>query len=195
MTEKEAKRRRWHFWKAFKDIAIIFSFVMNFVLLMVLLLSPGPVFQAKTGIAEPLLGELDEAFQDLGATDIVSTVYIAESPLIKFDLPIRQNIAVTLTEPVPLQVPASFFLPGGGGSINGTVFLKLPPGMRLPIDLRMTVPVSENVPITMTVPVTINLNEGGLEPAVLRLRNVVTPINSALQELPNSPQEVIRPDD
>jgi hypothetical protein len=67
--------------------------------------------------------------------------------------------------------------------------------MRLPIDLRMTVPVSENVPITMTVPVTINLNEGGLEPAVLRLRNVVTPINSTLQSLPNSPQEVIRPNE
>jgi hypothetical protein len=192
---EDTERRHWRFWNAFKNIAIVFSFVVNFVLLMVLLLSPGPIFMAKTQIAEPLLGELDQAFQDLGATDIVSTVHIAESPLIKFDLPIQQNIVVTLTEPVPLNVPASFVLPGGGGNINGTVFLKLPPGMRLPIDLRMTVPVSENVPITMTVPVTINLNEGGLEPAVLRLRNVVTPINSTLQSLPNSPQEVIRPNE
>ncbi|MGC9398496.1 MAG: hypothetical protein ACP5HM_05100 [Anaerolineae bacterium] len=192
---EDTGRRRWRFWGAFKDIAIIFSFVMNFVLLMVLLLSPGPIFQAKSHIAEPLLADMDRAFAGLGETDIISTVHINEEPLIKFDLPIRQNIAVTLTEPVPLQVPATFFLPGGGGSINGTVYLKLPPGMRLPIDLQMTVPVSENVPITMSVPVTINLNEGGLEPAIIELRNVFSPINATLQSLPDSLEEILRPNE
>jgi hypothetical protein len=195
MAEEENGRRRWRFWNAFKNFAIVFSFVVNFVLVMILLLSPGPIFQAKNQIAEPLLNDMDRAFAGLGETDIVSTVHIAESPLIKFDLPIHQNIAVTLTEAVPLQVPATFFLPGGGGSINGTVYLKLPVDMRLPIELQMTVPVSENVPITMTVPVTINLNEGGLEPAIIELRNVFQPINATLQSLPDSPQEVIRPND
>jgi hypothetical protein len=192
---ENTERRRWRVWNAFKNVAIIFSFVVNFVLVLILLLSPGPIFQAKTQIAEPLLTDMDQAFAGLGDTDIISTVNIAESPLIKFDLPIRQNIAVTLTDQVPLQVPATFFLPGGGGSINGTVYLKLPVGMRLPIDLQMTVPVSENVPITMTVPVTINLNDAGLEPAIIELRNVFQPINATLQGLPDSPQEVIRPDD
>lgn len=195
MTEEKKKRRHWHFWKAFKNIAIIFSFVMNFVLLMVLLLLPGPLFQANTEIAQPLLGEMDRAFAGLGSTDIISPVYIRERPLIKFDLPIRQNIAVTLTEAVPLQVPATFYLPGGGGSINGTVYLQLPVDMRLPINLRMTVPVSENVPISMTVPVTINLNEGGLEPAIIKLRDVFNPISQTLQSLPDSPQGILRPDD
>jgi hypothetical protein len=47
----------------------------------------------------------------------------------------------------------------------------------------------------MSVPVTINLNEGGLEPAIIELRDVFRPINETLQGLPDSPQEVIRPDD
>jgi hypothetical protein len=110
-----------------------------------------------------------------------------------FDLPLNQNTDVILTAPVPLQVPATFFLPAGGGSINGTVSLNLPQGMRLPVSLSMMVPVSTSVPVVMEVPVAIKLDESGMGPAIEQLRAVFKPLGSALQKLPDSPQEIFNP--
>lgn len=180
-------------WKAFKNIAIIFSFVVNFVLVIVLLMAPGPIFMAKSQAVEPILTELDNAFAALGETQIKSTVNIADTMPVVFDLPLNQNTPVILTEKVPLQASATFFLPGGGGAINGTVSLDLPEGMVLPVSLNMMVPVSTTIPVVMEVPVEIPLAEAGMAPAIEQLRAVFFPINVALQSLPDSPQEILNP--
>ena len=159
-------------WNAFKDLAIVFSFVVNFVLvvaLALLLVNSIPAlemaFAIKGGLVEPLLSDLDAAFVGLGEATIDTTVEIDEpipiqfvlpldQPLpIDFQLPIQQETVVVLTEGVPLSMPAQFSLPGGGGVINGSVSLSLPAGMRLPIELDMVVPVSETIPVQMDVPV------------------------------------------
>ncbi|HOT90281.1 MAG TPA: hypothetical protein PLJ78_00840 [Anaerolineae bacterium] len=179
-------------WNAFKNIAIIFSFIVNFVLVLVLLLSPGPVFMAKSQVAEPLLLDLDSAFASLGKTVIRSTVYITDTMPVVFDLPLAQNTQVVLVAPVPLQAPATFVLPGGGGAINGTVQLALPQGMALPVALNLMVPVSTTVPVIMQVPVEIPLAEAGMAPAIEQLRAVFWPITGALQSLPDTPEEFIQ---
>jgi hypothetical protein len=98
---------------------------------------------------------------------------------------------------VPLNLPARFNLPGGGGVINGTVSLSLPTGMLMPIRLsmvvpvsqtipvRMSVPVSETIPIQMAVPVHIELGEAGLDPAVQDLRAVFPPLREQIEALPD----------
>ncbi len=195
-TELESKtrgRRRLRPWEAFKNIAIIFSFVVNFVLVLVLLLSPGPIFMAKSQVAEPLLDNLDAAFAALGDTHIRQNIEIDDAIPVIFALELQQNSVVTLTQDVPLSLPATFYLPGGGGQINGSVFLKLPRNLPLPIALGLTVPVSETVPVVMSVPVDIPLNEAGMGPAILQLRQVFQPLGATLQGLPNSPQEIFRP--
>jgi hypothetical protein len=160
------------FWNAFKNIAILFSFTVNFVLVIVvavLLWNAIPalqtVFALKNGLVEPLLDNLDAAFVGLGESEITTTIGVEDRIPIEFDLPldqslpidfplpIDQNTVVVLNEPVPLSLPARFNLPGGGGVINGTVSLSLPTGMRLPIRLSMVVPVTSTVPVRMTVPV------------------------------------------
>ena len=130
-------------WKAFANVAIVFSFIVNFVLVLVLLLAIGPIFQAKTGIVEPLLTDLDQAFLGLGETEINTTVAVDQEipirftlplsqPLgLDFDLPINQATTVRLTQNVQLNRPAQFTLPGGGGAINGSVNLVLPAGLPL----------------------------------------------------------------
>ncbi len=201
------------FWNAFKDVAILFSFAVNFVLVVLLLGISVPalrtVFALKVGMVEPLLNDLDTAFVGLGEATIDTTVEIDESIPIQFDLLldqslpidfpllIDQNTVVVMTAPVPLSMPARFNLPGGGGVINGTVSLSLPTGMVMPIRLSMVVPVSQTIPvhmvvpvnqtipIQMSVPVHIELGEAGLDPAVQELRAVFYPLKEQIEGLPD----------
>ncbi len=179
-------------WNAFKNIAIVFSFIVNFILVLVLLLTPKPLFMAKTQVAEPLLLDLDSAFAALGETNIVSTVYITDTMPVVFDLPLAQNTNVVLVSAVPLQAPATFVLPGGGGAIHGTVQLALPQGMALPVALNLMVPVSTTVPVIMQVPVEIPLAKAGMAPAIEQLRAVFSPVTGMLQGLPNSTEELVQ---
>jgi hypothetical protein len=201
------------FWNAFRNIAIIFSFVVNFVLVVALLVVSVPgveaAFALKTGMVEPLLNDLDAAFLGLSESTIDTRVDIDDSIPIKFDLPldesldidfplpIDQDTVVVLTERVPLNLDATFNLPAGGGVINGSVQLALPSGTRLPIRLnmvvpvtstipvRLTVPVSQTIPVRMNVPVHIELGEAGLDPAVQDLRAVFEPVRVQVEKLPD----------
>ena len=179
-------------WNAFKTIAIIFSFIVNFVLVIILLLSPEPIFMTKNKVAEPLLLNLDSAFAALGNTKIESMVNIEDTMPVVFDLPLAQNTNVILTQPVPLEAPATFVWPAGGGAIHGRVQLVLPEGQVLPVSLNLMVPVSTTVPVVMKVPVEIPLSEAGMGPAIEQLRAVFQPIGGMLQSLPDSTEEFIQ---
>lgn len=179
-------------WNAFKNIAIVFSFIVNIILVMVLLMAPEPLFMAKSQVAEPLLLDLDSAFAALGETRIQSTVYITDTLPVVFELPLAQTTDVVLVNAVPLQAPATFVLPGGGGAIHGTVQLALPQGMALPVALNFMVPVSTTVEVKMQVPVEIPLAEAGMAPAIEQLRAVFSPITGVLQSLPNSTEELVQ---
>jgi hypothetical protein len=200
MTEKkispEAIKTEMHkIWQAFKNFAILFSFVVNLVLIVILLLSPEPLFMTKSQIAEPILLDLDSAFSALGDTTIRTTVQIDHMLPISFDLPLQKQTAVILNEAVPLSVPATFFLPSGGGSINGVVSLELPSGQALPVTLDFVVPVDSTIPIQFAVPVEIDLYDAGMGPAIEELRAVFQPLTKFVQDLPNSPQEALQPNE
>ncbi len=213
MERSEMGRVR-RFWSAFRDIAILFSFAINFILVVVLLVVTIPaidtIFTLKTDLVEPLLYNLDAAFLGLGEATIDTTVQIDEPIPIQFDLPldeplpiifdliIEQDTTVVLQQAVPLYgMPAQFNLPGGGGVINGNVSLALPVGLQLPIHLSMVVPVSqtipvrlnvpvnETIPIQMTVPIHITEGESGLGPVVNELRGALQPIQVQIESLPD----------
>jgi hypothetical protein len=179
-------------WNAFKNIAIIFSFAVNIVLVIVLLLVPKPLFMAKSEVAEPLLTDLDTAFAALGETRIQSTVYITDTMPVVFDLPLNQTTQVVLVEPVPISAPATFVWPAGGGAIHGTVQLVLPEGLPLPVSLNLMVPVNTTVPVVMQVPVEIPLAEAGMAPAIEQLRAVFSPVTGLLESLPDSTEELVQ---
>ncbi len=203
-----------NFWSAFKDIALLFSFCVNFTLVVVLLVVSFPalraIFTLKSDVIEPLLYGLDTAFVGLGEATIDTTVQIDESIPIEFDLPleqalpiyfelnIEQDTFVVLQQPVPLYgMPAQFNLPGGGGVINGNVSLALPAGLQLPIHLSLVVPVSQTIPVNMNVPVNhavpirmevpvhIELGEAGLDPVVSELRGAIQPMQVQIERLPD----------
>ncbi len=182
-------------WLAFKNFAILFSFVVNFVLIIVLLLSPDPIFGTKSEIAEPLLLDLDSAFEALGETTIRTTVQINHVLPISFDIPVQQQTSAILNQSIPLRVPATFHFPSGGGSINGMVSLELPNGQALPVTLDFNVPVETSIPVEFSIPVEIELYSAGMGPAIEQLRAVFKPITAFVQERPDSPQETLQPNE
>jgi hypothetical protein len=185
-VQKERKNRITDFWEAFKNLAIIFSFIVNFVLVIVLLLVAGWVlFPTKTDVVEPMLDDLQGAINALDEATITRTIPIDQQVPVSFTLPLEQSTVVVLSQDVQLVRPATFHLPAGGGSINGTVTLNLPKGLQLPIALDLDVPVKNFIPVKFPVDVRIPLKETELSQVVVELNRVLGPIRQLLDDLPD----------
>lgn len=176
-------------WSAFKNTAIFVSFGLNMVLLVFLILATLYILPTTNKIAEPLVGGLHQSFVDMSEAHITRTIVVQDSIPVVFDLPVQTETVATLTEPVPMSIPTTFVLPGGGGFINGTVSLELPAGTGLPVEFSMTVPVSETVPIEMAVAVDIPLEETELNAPFLALQSLIAPFDEFLSGLPANNQE------
>ncbi len=173
-------------WNAFKNFAIVFSFIVNFVLVIVLLIVGGwVIFPLKSDLAEPLLDDLKGAVDALGDATIVRVIDIDQQVPVSFTLPLNQATTVVLSQDVELVRPATFHLPGGGGAINGTVVLNLPSGLELPVVLDLNVPVDNSIPVQFPVNVSIPLRETELNQVVIKLNEIVEPIQEYVHELPD----------
>ncbi len=170
-------------WAAFKDIAIIFSFIVNLVLVIVLLVLLTLLLPIKNSVVVPLLTNLDTAFAHLGDAHIQDTISINQQVPVNFTLPLQTDTTVVTVGDVPLNVPATFSL-GQFGQINGMVSLKLPAGTVLPIRLDLQVPVNEQITVAFDQPIDIHLGKRGLEPVVGELRGVVSPYIKLMDQLP-----------
>jgi hypothetical protein len=170
------------FWLAFERFALIFSFCMNAILLLVVLVLLGLLLPIRDFVRsqymDPVMAEIDR----LGNTHIKTTVFVEDEIQVKFDLPLSQAVQVTTIAPVPLETEAFFTLPGGGGYIRGTVSLDLPEGTVLPVMLDTTVPVDQMVPVKLEVPVDINLGDTDLKASVDNFKALLVPLDDLLGE-------------
>ncbi|MFW6097067.1 MAG: hypothetical protein ACOC9Z_03280 [Chloroflexota bacterium] len=173
-------------WQAFKTIAIIFSFIVNIILVIGILLALPFLIPAMNGVAKPLVGGLSDSFVQMGDASIERTISVDDQIPVVFTLPLQQETNVVLTEPVPMSVPATFVLPGGGGTINGTVILELPAETSLPVALDMQVPVSTTIPVQLDVGVDIPLQETELATPFNTLRDLFEPLDGFMGGLPQS---------
>lgn len=177
-------------WYSFKTVAILISFVMNVVFLIVMVLVLMQLFTIKNGIAEPLVDGLHSSFVGLDEAVILRTIQVDDTIPVRFDLPLNQRTNVVLTEDVPIAANATFTLPGGGGVINGRVDIVLPNALVLPVQLDMTVPVNTTIPISLPVDVEIPLNETQLHDPFDKMRALLEPYVRVLDHLPESWDEV-----
>ncbi|GAB4547248.1 MAG: hypothetical protein OHK0023_08300 [Anaerolineae bacterium] len=214
------------FWNAFKNIALLFSFIVNMVLLIIVLTLVSAIFDIKTAVAEPILNGLYSSFVGLNEADIITTINVTDTIQVndqinvkdtitvsdtipvRLNIPLAQNTTVVLTDNVPIQANASFALPGGGGTIRGSVSITLPQGLQLPVALNLNVPVDSplpielkvpvdlkvpvnlNVPVNLKVPVNIPLDQTQLNDVSLSLKNVIDPIVRVLTNLPDNWSEM-----
>lgn len=184
-------QRTREFWIAFRNIAVIFSFIMNFILVIILLFVVYLIFQIKNGIAEPLIDGLHSNFVGLNEAEIETTVIVNDEIPINFELTVQDTVVVTLAEPAVIDnVPAQFDIIGGGGSITGTVDITLPAGTPLTIDLTLLVPVEQQIPVVLNVPVDIALEETQLSVPFTNLRQLFEPYVKILDNLPSQWDEV-----
>ncbi len=176
-------------WQAFKNFAILFSFVVNIITVIVLLIAAPLIIPIVNDIAEPIVGGLNDSFVDMGEAHIVQTIEGNESIPVVCTLPLSTTTNVRLTAPVPIRAQTTFNLPDGGGTINGIVSLTLAEGLELPVALNLIVPVSQTVPVNLAVAVDIPLAETELGVPFRDLQGIFSPLNGLLQGLPSSNKE------
>jgi hypothetical protein len=180
---KTAMRRSEILWLAFEKFAIFFSFAVTFSLVMALILlafgvwTVLPALQSlKDGLACETIVGLNTLVDDFEDAVITRTIHISQTIPVRFDLPLERSLTVKLTKDVPVNRPATFVLPAGGGQINGTVYMMLPTGQNLPIRMSLTVPVDKQLPVEMDVPVSIPLKETDLGNVIAQLRKLLEPL-------------------
>ncbi|HRQ40342.1 MAG TPA: hypothetical protein PLD25_20715 [Chloroflexota bacterium] len=180
-------------WEAFKSFAIIFSFVLNFTLLIVLLLiSPLIVPVILNNTVEPIVGGLNDSFIMMSNATISTTIPLDKDLQLNTTIPLSTTTNVRIIEDVPLSVNATFILPAGGGTINGTVVLALPANTSLPVALNLDVPVNQPVHVSTDVPVQIQLSETDLGVPFTKLQNLFNPLNALVTNLPSSNEELVQ---
>ncbi len=170
-------------WRAAVGLTLLVSMTINLILIVVVVILVNQVGAIKLTLAS-VLGQLDSAFEGLGAASIHDTIKINQQVPVRFDLPLKQDTVVTTLGPVPINTQATFSL-GQFGSINGVVSLQLPAGTQLPIHLELTVPVSNSIPVVFDQAINIPLAEKGLGPVVAKLRSALGPIISLVRQLPD----------
>lgn len=181
-------------WNAFKNFAIVFSFIMNFVLLVVVVLTVRYALTIKNQIAEPLVDGLHGNFVAMDTATIQATIPVSTNVPVSFPLDLDNTPGtVVISEPTPLTVPATFTFPANGGQIRGTVALTLPQGTVLPVDITMTVPVQTEVPIVLDVPASIPLNQTELHDPFSNLRYLFEPYVLLLDDSPDTWAEAVFP--
>lgn len=171
-------------WEALKSINLFVSMIINLVLIVVVVVLINQVGAIKLTLGS-ILGQLDGAFQGLGAASIVDTIKINQQVPVRFDLPLSQDTTVVTQAPVPINAYATFSL-GEYGNINGTVSLALPAGTSLPVHLELSVPVSSSIQVAFDQPINIPLAERGLAPVVAQLRSALGPIIEIVQQMPDA---------
>ncbi len=178
---------------------IVFSFVVNVILVIVLLALGLLLFDIKSSIAQPLIGGLHSNFVLMDNAHIMTTIAVNDTiqvndtmPVV-FDLPLNQATVVTLTAPTTILGATILSLNAGGLALyNAVGDIVLPAGTPLPVQLSLIVPVSQtipvhlNVPVNLTVPVDIPLNQTELHPPFTNLASLVGPYAELLKGLPDS---------
>ncbi len=168
---------------------VIFSFIVNVVLIVVVAVLGIFIFNIKNDVADPLLKGLHSSFVGLDEATIDWTIPVRDSVDATFDLPLEQNTIVTLTDDVPLTVSAD--ISGPVAINNATVALTLPAGTDLPVALNLMVPVDEEIPVNLDVRAVIPLSNTQLHDPFQNLRLTFEPIILALDNLPDNFGEAI----
>ncbi len=171
---------------------VIFSFIVNLVLVVVLLVLALLLFDIKNNVAEPLLTGLHSSFVGLSDATIDWTIPVHARVPVNLDVPLNTTTVVILTENVPLNgIQARIDLPGlNAYNVPTVVNLTLPAGTELPVSLSLVVPVRDSIAVDLQVRAVIPLNQTQLRDPIENLRLTLEPIVRVLYNLPENYGEV-----
>ena len=166
---------------------VIFSFLVNIVLVVVLVALGLFIFEIKNNIAQPLIGGLHGTAVGLRDATIDWTIPVRDNIPVTLNIPLQTDTVVRLTAPVPLQVNATIDLPGiNAFGVSANVNLQLPAGLELPVALDLMVPVRERLDVALDVRAVIPLAKTQLADPVNNLGLLFEPLAVGLHNLPSN---------
>ena len=174
------------FLPAFWSIGASLSVLLNIILLVAVILLGRELFNIKHILMNDVVGGLYYNFLLMDQATIKTDVQVKESIPVQFDMPLRQNTVVVLTQDTLIEDATVSLSTGGLNIIQAPTDIVLPKGTRLPVALDLSVPVDTQIPITLTVPVDIPLSETELHEPFVGLQDVVSPWFWMLANQPNS---------
>jgi hypothetical protein len=178
-------------WARFWSIGAALSIILNFILLIVLIIVGWKFFSWKKAITDNFVGGLYYNFILMDQATIRTGVEVEETIPVEFDLPLKKETTVRLTEATRISGARVTMSTGGLNITDAPADIILPEGTVLPVELDMVVPVDTTIPIKIYVPVSIPMNETELHDPFMGLQDVVSPIYWWLYNLPNSWWEFI----
>jgi hypothetical protein len=170
------------FLPAFWTVTAIFSLMVNVLFIAILIIFGHFFFELKGLVADGLVTELSNNLVLMDKAHIVTTVPVKTTVQLQdnlpvvFDLPINQNIQLSLTEDTNIS--------GATIYLNNTPVLTdltLPAGTPIQSNFDMTIPVSQTIPVDVTVPVTmlvpidIPIEETDLHQSIVGLQGAIEP--------------------
>lgn len=164
---------------------VIFSFIVNIILVVVLLGAVLLIFDIKKNIGDPLIGGLHSTAIGLRDATIDWTIPVRDNIPVNLDIQLQTDTVVVLNAPVPLTVQAVIDLPGlNAQNVPATVSLQLPQGLQLPVRLDVPVPVRERLDVSLDVRAIIPLSETQLADPIDTLALLFEPLAIGLHNLP-----------
>ncbi|MGJ3239758.1 MAG: hypothetical protein ACFE0Q_13690 [Anaerolineae bacterium] len=186
---------------------IIFSFIVNFVLVVILLIAGLYIFQIKQQVADPLIQGLHTTAVGLGESTIDWVIPVRDTLGIDLEVPINANTilsqvdqidgvpvaeripgetVVTLTRNVPIRITGANIDAGNLQLNNATVNITLPAGTELPVALDLMVGLNTDIPVELDVRAVIPLRETQLNDPINQLGLLFEPLAIGLHNLPNN---------
>lgn len=166
---------------------VIFSFIVNFVLIIVLLGAGLFIFQIKNQVADPLISGLHSTSVGLEEATIDWVIPVRDRIPVVLNIPLQTDTTVVLTDPVPLNVNAIIDLPGlNASNVPAFVSLTLPRGLALPVALDLDVPVDEELDVSLDVRAIIPIEATQLNDPINTLGLLFEPLAIGLHNLPNN---------
>lgn len=166
---------------------VIFSFIVNFVLILVLALAGLFIFQIKNQVADPLITGLHATSVGLEEATIDWVIPVRDRIPVVLNIPLQTDTNVVLTDPVPLNVNAVIDLPGlNASNVPAFVSLTLPRGLELPVALDLDVPVDEELDVALDVRAVIPIGATQLDDPINTLGLLFEPLAIGLHNLPNN---------
>ena len=187
LRRRRRPRRAWKFAQAFWTVTGLLSLVVNVILIVMLLAVGKQLFTLKQVVEEQVLGGLYKNFILMDQAHIRTRIPVNTNVPAKFDLPLKTNTVVVLTEDTVLDNARVARLTTGGLTIvDAPATIVLPTGTRLPVALDLSVPVDQMIPVSLNVDVDIPLNQTDLHKPFVGLQEVVRPYYRMLGEMPGS---------
>ncbi len=181
------------FGKWFFRFMVIFSFIVNIILVVVLLVLGILIFDIMDNIANPLVGGLHSTAVGLDEATIDWTIPVRDTIPVVLNIQLDTDTTVVLTAPVPLTVRATIDLPGiNAYGVDANVQLDLPAGLELPVHLNLPVPVEEDLDIALDVRAVIPLSETQLHDPFETLGLLFEPLAIGLHNLPSDFGEAVQ---